>query len=614
MAQLRSPFEVEGAGANLDDVFQKISKGDYEPLPSDSFSAQLRQLVSRMLSIDPSKRPELEDVWTFTQDILKSQLQATTRQDVHSTAEDLVRRLLFLEDHVLMQPTLPPPPTDALRSLHPLFLAESLGSSRGSANASWDLAGEQKIQLGTFMSLFSWLLRLLGRPELSELIESNLELIPAPGEAAASLRKKRGSQGGRGAESSGRATPPLPPPSPSASTVRGSSPASKTRPGRTLVATTSNSSSRAATPPKEREGAAPQSLAPTPPVTPPRLNFASSHESSGYLPSSSNLLRGAGAVKKAAATIGLETEFAPVQAIALGHGRAVCSLLHDMLLRVYERIEPKTKAGLVGHIEHPAKAPNEAEADDFIQELDEKAVINASDPLPLASQHQEEDEEEDLYSFGSNQPSERTGGAGDPVSEPEPVSGIMRSQIDPVSWQQEVERVAPKLRILLTSDAKDWRTNLDEIHTSSKVISSSWPDNRTALEKVHAELRESLERLGTRERHINDRFQSLMECYRSQRKQLSEDQIRYNSRTEALSDRHNELHRIGEQLIEIKTMMDERGSDISDATPVVRIRSAIRDLTLELRGMEVRLGVLKSQSLKHELIMRVKGRSLGPEV
>lgn len=80
LAQLRSPFEVEGAGANLYDVFQKISKGDYEPLPLDSFSSQLRQLVGRMLFIDPVQRPELEDVWSFTQDILKSQLQATTRQ------------------------------------------------------------------------------------------------------------------------------------------------------------------------------------------------------------------------------------------------------------------------------------------------------------------------------------------------------------------------------------------------------------------------------------------------------------------------------------------------------------------------------------------------------
>jgi NIMA (never in mitosis gene a)-related kinase len=38
-------------GANLYDVFQKISKGDYEPLPADHFSSTLRQLVLRMLQV-----------------------------------------------------------------------------------------------------------------------------------------------------------------------------------------------------------------------------------------------------------------------------------------------------------------------------------------------------------------------------------------------------------------------------------------------------------------------------------------------------------------------------------------------------------------------------------
>ncbi|GFH24495.1 NimA-related protein kinase 6, partial [Haematococcus lacustris] len=47
LAALRSPFEMEGA--NLYDVFQKISKADFQPLPAEHFSANLRQLLSRML-------------------------------------------------------------------------------------------------------------------------------------------------------------------------------------------------------------------------------------------------------------------------------------------------------------------------------------------------------------------------------------------------------------------------------------------------------------------------------------------------------------------------------------------------------------------------------------
>lgn len=46
-----SSRETQMEGANLYDVFQKISKGEYEPLPADMFSPTLRSLVVRMLQV-----------------------------------------------------------------------------------------------------------------------------------------------------------------------------------------------------------------------------------------------------------------------------------------------------------------------------------------------------------------------------------------------------------------------------------------------------------------------------------------------------------------------------------------------------------------------------------
>jgi len=59
-AILHLPAQMEGA--NLYDVFQKISKGVYAPLPADHFSPTLQNLVTSMLEIDPANRPELEQV------------------------------------------------------------------------------------------------------------------------------------------------------------------------------------------------------------------------------------------------------------------------------------------------------------------------------------------------------------------------------------------------------------------------------------------------------------------------------------------------------------------------------------------------------------------------
>jgi estrogen-related receptor beta like 1 len=47
---------------------------------------------------------------------------------------------------------------------------------------------------------------------------------------------------------------------------------------------------------------------------------------------------------------------------------------------------------------------------------------------------------------------------------------LLAPQIDPTAWRLEVERVAPKLRILLNADAKDWRSHLEEVQQHSKVL------------------------------------------------------------------------------------------------------------------------------------------------
>jgi len=56
LAMLKSPFKAEGL--NLYSLFQKISKGDYLPLP-DQYSDELKRLAYAMISTEPSERPDL---------------------------------------------------------------------------------------------------------------------------------------------------------------------------------------------------------------------------------------------------------------------------------------------------------------------------------------------------------------------------------------------------------------------------------------------------------------------------------------------------------------------------------------------------------------------------
>ena len=54
-----------------------------------------------------------------------------------------------------------------------------------------------------------------------------------------------------------------------------------------------------------------------------------------------------------------------------------------------------------------------------------------------------------------------------------------------------------------------------------------------------------------------------------------------------------------------KTELDERGSNISDSSPVVRIKAAIKSIKVELQQMSVRTGVLQHQLLQ---VMLAKSR------
>ena len=59
LAMLKSPFKSEGL--NMFSLFQKISQGEYSPLP-DKYSEELRNLAYAMISTNPTERPDIADI------------------------------------------------------------------------------------------------------------------------------------------------------------------------------------------------------------------------------------------------------------------------------------------------------------------------------------------------------------------------------------------------------------------------------------------------------------------------------------------------------------------------------------------------------------------------
>lgn len=301
--------------------------------------------------------------------------------------------------------------------------------------------------------------------------------------------------------------------------------------------------------------------------------------------------------------------------LTTGHGREICGVLDGLADYVLERRNFTYRKPMYlpdGYQDDDGGAADEGEPG-----MDGDAATEFPKPTYL------EEEEEEAYmmdtdaGLGPAPPGARPAAAASSAPVVAEDKAILASKVDPTAWKLEVERVAPKLRILINADAKDWRSHLEEVQQHTKSITTVWPESRNVLEKLRGDLDSSLDKLQSREHHLNELFERLMQQYRAARTQMQQVQGSYNERTEAITDRNSELHRITEQLSEMKDMMDEQSTNIADATPVMRMKNAIKKLGEELHEIEVRIGVvshtLLELSVKNKRALQSQAAALSDE-
>ena len=61
---------------------------------------------------------------------------------------------------------------------------------------------------------------------------------------------------------------------------------------------------------------------------------------------------------------------------------------------------------------------------------------------------------------------------------------VIQSKINEKDWIIEVERVAPKLRLQVKNEAKEWRSHIEQTKEYNNNIRKILPDARTRLEKL----------------------------------------------------------------------------------------------------------------------------------
>ncbi|QDZ19096.1 intraflagellar transport protein [Chloropicon primus] len=177
-------------------------------------------------------------------------------------------------------------------------------------------------------------------------------------------------------------------------------------------------------------------------------------------------------------------------------------------------------------------------------------------------------------------------------------NAMIESTINPEEWKLELERVAPQLRTMVIADSKDWRSHLDRAKHSLDTIKKVLPESKNNLERIQQDISTTLERLETREDYVNSHFDLQVREYRGFREQLSQMQNQYHKSTETVAELANELSRISEELEGVKQTKEERENNISDTSPLIKIKNAIQTVQSELTELSVRIGVVEHDLMK----------------
>lgn len=178
---------------------------------------------------------------------------------------------------------------------------------------------------------------------------------------------------------------------------------------------------------------------------------------------------------------------------------------------------------------------------------------------------------------------------------------IMESNTDSAEWKLEVERVLPQLKVTIRSDTKDWRSHLEQMHSHRKDIEESLSVTKNQLDKLYSDISHTLEKISSREKYVNSQLEQLLIEYRSVQDQLAQSKEQYRSVSGGVTERSRTLAQITEELDQIKQEMDDRGSRMTDGTPLVNIRKALVRLKTEISQMDVRIGVALHTLLQAKL-------------
>ncbi|CAG0880335.1 unnamed protein product [Darwinula stevensoni] len=289
--------------------------------------------------------------------------------------------------------------------------------------------------------------------------------------------------------------------------------------------------------------------------------------------------------------MGVNVDFPPSK-LKQGYGEQAIYVLDRLADKALETQNFEWQKPILteANAEEDDEEEREDEAEITLDKMEEETLVEDTD----------EEEEETILNLdelkGLSKPAFMMG-----MEEIKKPAEILTSNTNAEEWRLEVERVLPQLKVTLRNDMRDWRAHVEQMHTHRDGIEESLKSTQGQLDKLHADIARTLEKIGSREKYLNNQLEHQLTEFRSLQDQLAQARQQYSQVSGGVVERKEKFRELSTRLETLKEEMERRGSAMTDGSPLVNIRKALTRLRQEVTGMDVRIGVVEHTLLQARL-------------
>lgn len=105
---------------------------------------------------------------------------------------------------------------------------------------------------------------------------------------------------------------------------------------------------------------------------------------------------------------------------------------------------------------------------------------------------------------------------------------------------------------------------MEQMQKHRKSLEENLGSTKVQLEKIQSDIRSALDKIDSREKHLNAQLERLLIEFREKQEELNQYTEQYKSVSSGVNERSKTLSKLSEELESVKKEMEERSSSMTD--------------------------------------------------